>query len=427
MVTNGKMTKKLLHKTLRYYFVYAIIILVCTGPVFYILSDVFSDDEADEDLLLMKMHFDKFTKDSLTTADIPVWNKYSQDIKIGKYEGVQKDTLFDRNFYDAINKDNEHFRVLQSPVTIDHKRYTFSAKLNMVGKEDLLLTTAWLFVILLLLLIAGFLIITKIISNRLWYPFYVALEKIERFEVDKERKIKLADNSTEEFMRLNHAIESLIEKNTSIYKSQKEFIENAAHELQTPIAIFKGKLETLLQRDDITEGQTEILEKLNDTTTRLNRLNKNLLLLSKIESRQYNIPEDVVLNEVVAKQLDFFKEQALSKNIKVNTNLEDNCVVKTNLFLAEILVSNLFLNAVNHNVVDGVINVDLDAHSLVFSNSGVPTSLETDKLFERFSKVNPSSKGNGLGLSIIKKIAENNDWHIAYSYKNKLHFFEVRF
>jgi len=197
--------------------------------------------------------------------------------------------------------------------------------------------------------------------------------------------------------------------------------------LQTPIAIFQGKLETLLQREDITEGQSELLDKINDTTRRLSRLNKNLLLLSKIESKQYNVPEEVALNEVITKQLDFFKEQALSKNITLNVNLNSKITVKTNLFLAEILISNLFLNAINHNVINGKIAVDLTDESLIFGNTGLETPLQTDKLFERFSKVNPSSKGNGLGLSIIKKIVENANWNIEYSFKNNFHVFEIRF
>lgn len=421
------MTKKLLNKTLNYYFIYAVLILISIGPVFYMLSDALFDEEADEDLMVLKNHFDKFTKDKLTLKDINLFNSYNQDLKIEKYKGISKDTLFDYSLYDSLNKDNEPFRVLQSPIKIENRRYTFTARLNMLGKENLTFSTASLFTFILLFLILGFFIITKIISKTIWQPFYAALDKIEKFEIDKNTDVKLIESSTEEFERLNYAIRNLIEKNTLIYKSQKEFIENAAHELQTPIAIFKGKLETLLQRDDITEEQSEILEKLNDTTTRLSRLNKNLLLLSKIESRQYNVPEEVNLKEVIEKQLDFFKEQALAKNITVNTDLSDGVILKVNAFLTEILISNLFLNAINHNIENGEINVKLTSHSLIFSNTGITSSLETDKLFERFSKANPLSKGNGLGLSIIKKIVRNNNWEKTYSFVNNLHVFEIRF
>jgi two-component system, OmpR family, sensor histidine kinase ArlS len=111
----------------------------------------------------------------------------------------------------------------------------------------------------------------------------------------------------------------------------------------------------------------------------------------------------------------------------VNIKLEQNISVKSNAFLSEILISNLFLNAINHNTENGTIEIILTKNKLSVSNTGSLQSLKTDKLFERFSKVNPSSKGNGLGLSIIKKIADNNNWEVFYNYKNKLHIFEIQF
>lgn len=402
-------------------------ILVSIGPVFYFISNALFEKEADEDIMVLKHHFTIFTKNKLTIADIQLFNSYNQDIKIEKFNNIHHDTLFDYSLYDVLNKDNEPFRVLQSPIKIENKLYTFTARLNMLGKENLTLSTAFLFVILLLLLIIGFFVITKIISKTIWSPFYVALDKMERFEIDKNTDIELVKTTTEEFERLNNAVLNLIEKNTLIYKIQKEFIENAAHELQTPIAIFKGKIDTLLQREDVTKEQFELLDQLNETTLRLKRLNKNLLLLSKIESKQYNVPEEINLDKIIANQLDFFKEQALSKNLKVTINLAENTTVKSNAFLAETLISNLFLNAINHNGTNGIISVNLTTELLVFSNSGIEKPLATAQLFERFSKINPTSSGNGLGMSIIKKIVENNDWQITYQFNNNLHNFTIRF
>ena len=288
------MTKKLLQKTINYYFIYAVVILIAIGPIFYFVSNILYIDDANEDLYAIKKQFDKFTKDDLKIKDISMWNTFNRDVNLQKFNGQLKDSLFEHSYYDALNKENEPFRVLNSPVKIENKWYTFSAKINMVEKENLIGSTVILFISLLLLLLIGFFIITKKISKKLWQPFYVALDKMEQFEIDKTTPVKLIHSTTEEFNRLNNAIDNLIDKNSSIYQSQKEFIENAAHELQTPIAIFKGKIETLLQRQDVTEGQFEILDSLNDTTTRLNRLNKNLLLLSKIESNQFKVPENIL-------------------------------------------------------------------------------------------------------------------------------------
>ena len=70
------------------------------------------------------------------------------------------------------------------------------------------------------------------------------------------------NSDIEEFNRLNTSIDNLIKRNILIYNNQREFVENAAHELQTPIAVFKAKIDTLIQRLDVTKGQSEILTSL---------------------------------------------------------------------------------------------------------------------------------------------------------------------
>ena len=421
------MNKKLLQKTLNYYFIYAVFILITVGPAFYIASNILYEDDANEDLYAIKKQFDKFTKDDLTVKDITLWNKFNRDVNLEKFNGIQKDSLFDHSYYDALNKENEPYRMLNSPVKIEGKWFTFSAKINMVEKENLIGNIVILFISLLLLLIIGFFIITKIISKKLWQPFYAALDKMEQFEIDKSTSVKLIKSTTEEFNRLNNAIDSLIHKNSSIYQSQREFIENAAHELQTPIAIFKGKLENILQRKDLNSEQFKLIDDLNNTTTRLVRLNKNLLVLSKIDSNSYNEIEKINLNKIINNQLTFFSEQALSKKISITTELSDEVVVNSNHFLAEMLISNLFLNTINHNVLNGQISVKLTNDRIVFSNTGTLLPLQTEKMFERFSKSNPTSQGNGLGLSIIKKIVDTNHWTINYHFINRMHTFEIVF
>ncbi|MBG6188635.1 MULTISPECIES: sensor histidine kinase [Flavobacterium] len=426
-VINGKMNKKLLQKTLNYYFIYALVILITVGPVFYIISNILYEDDANEDLYAIKKQFDKFTKDDLTIMDITLWNKFNRDVNLEKFNGIQKDSLFDHSYYDALTKENEPFRVLNAPVKIEGKWFTFSAKINMVEKENLIGSTVILFISLLVLLIIGFFIITKIISKKLWQPFYAALDKMEQFEIDKSTSVKLIKNTTEEFNRLNSAIDSLIHKNSSIYQSQREFIENAAHELQTPIAIFKGKLENILQRNDLNSEQFKLIDDLNNTTTRLVKLNKNLLVLSKIDSNSYNEIEKINIKDIINNQLTFFNEQALSKKIDITTELSNEVEAKSNHFLAEMIISNLFLNTINHNVLNGQVIIKLTNHSITFANTGILIALQTEKMFERFSKSNPSSQGNGLGLSIIKKIADTNHWSVNYYFMDRMHKFEIVF
>ena len=426
-VINGKRNKKLLQKTLNYYYLYAVSVLILVGPAFYFVSNILYEADANEDLYAIKKQFNTFNKGDITVKDIPLWNKFNRNVNLQKFNGQNKDCLFERSYYDALNKENEPFRVLNSPVKIEGKWFTFSAKINMIEKENLIGSTAILFILLFLLLIIGFFIITKLISKKLWQPFYVALAKMEQFEIDKSTSVKLIQSTTEEFNRLNNAIDRLINKNSKIYQSQREFIENAAHELQTPMAIFKGKLENILQRNDLNSEQFQLIEDLDNTTTRLVKLNRNLLVVSKIDNNTYNKIDSINLTEIIKNQLTFFSEQALYKNIRITTELAEKIIVDSNYFLAEMLISNLFLNAINHNILNGEIIVKLTIDRIMFSNTGALEPLKTEKMFERFSKSNPTSQGNGLGLSIVKKIVDTNQWVINYHFKENFHTFEIVF
>jgi len=161
----------------------------------------------------------------------------------------------------------------------------------LVENEDFIISISILFAVITFLLLLGLIIITKKMSINLWKPFHDTLQQIERFEIDKSKQPQFLDTEIEEFNRLNLSIAKLIGKNKIIFDSQCEFVENAAHELQTPIAIFQAKLDTLIQRSDITQEQSELLSSLIDSVSRLNRLNKNLLLLSKIDFNHFTNTE----------------------------------------------------------------------------------------------------------------------------------------
>ena len=421
------MTKKLLHKTSKVYLLFSVMLLIVSAPLFYYITERLYIEETDETLILHKNEFVKYSLPTLKTADIQNWNKYNRNIKIEPFKNSGKDTIFYNSYYDALDAEIEPYRELNASILIDGNPYTYSARINLVEKEDLMKSIAILFLVIISLLLVGLFVITKRLSINLWKPFYETLNQIEKFEIDKSNHPKFTETNIEEFNRLNNSIEKLITKNTSIYHSQREFIENAAHELQTPLAVFQAKIDTLIQNADFTQEQYKMLSSLNDSVSRLNRLNKNLLLLSKMENDIYNEKQTINLKEAIEKHFDFFTEQAKAKNLIIKTEMNEAVAVKSNPVLAEILISNLFLNAIRHNVSDGQVLVTLSNHSLTFSNTGQSQTLVADKLFNRFSKSNPSEQGNGLGLAIIKKIADQNNWKISYSFANNFHSFSVAF
>jgi signal transduction histidine kinase len=422
------MKQHLLTKTLRWYVIFAAIILLVTAPIFYFVTQKLYIDEANETLKLHKKEFVRYHLPTLKIDSIKEWNRYNRDEKIlPRKMKLKKDKLSTRFYHDELSHEHEPYRVIISPITIEGQPFVFMARINLVEREDMMKSVAYLFLGLITAMLIGLYFITRIMSAKLWKPFYVALDHLEKFEVDKSGKTNLSKTDINEFSRLNQAIEDLISKNTSIYNDQKEFIENAAHELQTPLAVIQGKLETLFQQSSLTQSQSEILEKLNESVSRLARLNKNLLLLSRIEHDQFSESELISLNELIKKHFEFFSEQAAGKNIQIKTVADHPVSVKSNPALTEVLLNNLFLNAIRHNYNDGTISIVLTEKTLSISNTSNTPPLPEEKIFDRFSKINPSTQGTGLGLAIAKKIADLNRWKIRYSFLNSLHTFSIEF
>jgi len=420
------MSKQLLKKTTGSFLAYSVIILLVSAPLFYYISHWLYAYETDEVLLFHKGAFEKHTRHRFTQADIANWNKYNPDVEIVPDMGVAKDSIFGKMEFDSIANETEPFRILYGPVIIDGKTYTYIERNNLVEMEGMVLSIAIMFFFIIIILLVGINVISKRSAKKIWEPFYDTLRQIQDFEIDKNKKPRFIATDIVEFDSLNESIEKLIKKNTAIYKGQREFVENAAHELQTPLALFQTKIDTLLQSPGLTKQQSELLDSINRDISRLNRLNKNLLLLSKIENDSYFDKQPIAVNDYIEKNFLFFKEQAASKNITIQAKFDEPAVITSNPMLTEVLINNLFLNAIRHNIENGSIIITTTKNSIIFSNTGT-ISLSSEKLFNRFSKSDPSGQGNGLGLAIVKKIAELNGWNITYSFYNDTHTFTVSF
>src|SRR6185437_15266196 len=102
----------------------------------------------------------------------------------------------------------------------------------------------------------------------------------------------------------------MCEKVSKDYESLKNFTENASHEIQTPLAIIKNKIELLLQSENLDKTQIHSIQILNEAASKLSRLNQSLLLLTKIENRQFESPEKVNFSKVLNQCIENFEELA---------------------------------------------------------------------------------------------------------------------
>lgn len=359
---------------------------------------------------------------------IQLWNDVQPSTNIRKLE--KNDNLKDSIFivekpHDFLHfEEIDRFRCLSKVIYLNQKPYRFNIETNIEETQETIffisITTVFLFV----LIVGGLLVLNRRLSKSVWKPFRETLDQLKTFSLNNQTKIEFSKTDVSEFDELNQSLTKLIEHNVSVYKTQKEFTENASHELQTPLAILKNKLDILLQNQDLTEKQYQIAEEMNRALSRSSRINKNLLLLAKIDNKQFD-SETFHLDEVLNQSLEILQEHFEQKNTSVKTEISDNVKVNGNIGLTEVLINNLILNAIRHTSINGSILIRLSQSEFEVSNSGTD-KLNGDLLFKRFSRFSKDNNGSGLGLAIVQEICKSQNWTIDYRFENNNHIFSVK-
>ena len=318
-------------------------------------------------------------------------------------------------------------RCIDGCIIINGKFYRVTINLSLVPTDDLFWSIFALQSILLLFFIAGILLINKRISKTLWSPFYSSLKMIREYELTNHAFAGFKKSGIEEFDEMNKNIEQLLNKNYKIFLSQKEFTENAAHEMQTPLAIFQGQFENLMQTTPLSDEQAEMIDDMEINNQRLIKLNRSLLLLAKMENGEHEMTEVLNVTELTEKLLDSFKPILRKKQINLSVRYNRTLEANMNRSLLEILMSNLVSNAERHNIYLGDIQIETTATSFIIRNTGAKKALEPENMYKRFSKKGNNPEGTGLGLSIIHQICQLNNLRLQYNYDNNFHVFCIDF
>jgi len=297
------------------------------------------------------------------------------------------------------------------------------------GREDSFLiigAVTLLTVLFFILLIGGLILLNRRISRQLWQPFYKSLEKIRDFDLSRQPVINFETTDITEFAELNQSLQKLITGSVSAYNQQKEFADNASHELQTPLAIVQSKLDLLLQSRSLTDEQYSIIEDVQTALTRVGRINKNLLLLTRIDNSQYMEEEEIAFSVLLQHSVSIVLQFAEAKQLGLQTIINPGIEVKANRELVEILVNNLLTNAIRHSLPGSHLSVVLANNQLRIANTGTE-ALNSDHLFKRFSTASSKTPGTGLGLALVKQIADRYGWHVSYSFADQQHIFSLHF
>ncbi len=419
---------KLLNKTGIYTILGSALVFVLGGFIFYNFLNMEINTELAEKLYQEKYKIESQLQklDSLPALIL----EPSDPVQFEEVEANEFKTEFkfvDTLIYDKYEDENVPSRQIRFYAKAKAKIYYVIISKSLLESEDLVDVITKALAILFVIFLFFIYLLNRFVSKKIWSPFFVNLNKIKEFDLSALKPLQLENSDINEFKQLNQVILNMTSKMQGDYKSLKEFSENASHEIQTPLAIIKSKLELLIQSESLKEDQMQAIQSVYDAANRLSRLNQALILLSKIENHQFEKREQINFSELIKKHISNFSELIEAKEIKLKQSVQNNVILTINPILADILISNLITNAIKHNAEKGEIEIKLLADSFLISNTGEDLKANPLELFERFKKENTGSESLGLGLSIVKKIIESEKLLIEYSYQKPNHIIQIKF
>ncbi|MEO6683328.1 MAG: HAMP domain-containing sensor histidine kinase [Ginsengibacter sp.] len=323
--------------------------------------------------------------------------------------------------------EQETYRKIEFLIRVKGQNYRAKVLKSQQETEDIIQLILVITIAVIAFLLMALFLSSRFMLQKLWKPFNDTLGQIKQFNFSSKNSFVPTETEISEFKELNKTALSLLEKISSDYESLKNFTENASHEIQTPLAIIKNKTELLAQMENLDESQVNLIQGIHEAASRLSRLNQSLLLLAKIENRQFKITEKIDLSAILSRLVRDFEELASAKSIRIEKQITENVFLEMNESLAEILISNLLLNAIKHNYIDGEMTVFLDSKSLSVVNTGTDSVGDASYLFQRFAKNSVAPDSLGLGLSIVKSICDACDFRVSYFFKDGNHTLRIEF
>ncbi|TCK85379.1 sensor histidine kinase [Albibacterium bauzanense] len=419
---------KLLTYSTKRYLVFSVLLVVLSIPIFYIVLEKLFIRAVDDSLKHQAILLPEYTKHIKSEADIELWKNLDWDIEVNPANGIAiKQRPYTIIEHSKGAKESIQFRALEKDVRLLDRDYVITFKSSLIEKEDLVKAVLGLQIALLSFLFLGYLWINQYISKKIWKPFQGILNYLKTFELDKGIINSNTDLVIDEFRELNYSVNGLVSRVNTAYSSQKEFTENASHELQTPLAIMRVKLELLLQEEHLSESQSKLIDEINGVLTGMEQMNTSLLLLTKMDNQQYPLNEEFSASELIKEiieELDFFIEVSQHHISYVE---ETNTSLLGNHQLFKQVVTNLLLNAIKYSAPGSEIRIILSSKSIEIINPGEEMPFKKEKLFERFSKKQGNSKGNSLGLAISFRIIKLHGMKLAYVYQEAHHHFAIYF
>lgn len=402
-------------------------VLLIWAAVFYFSMVNEINDEADDSL---EDYAEMLMQRALAGYELPgpsdgSNNTYSIELLPDGAGSREQMEFEDKQVFIPEKQETEPARILRMTFhDNDGNCYLLTVSTPTFERDDLFFAVFCHLAVLYAILMITVLAVTALVFNYSMRPLYKLLGWLDKYKPGNGVEDLPVETDTTEFKKLTESAKSTIDRAEKYFERQKHFIGNASHELQTPLAVLGTRIEWLIDNTRLTEEQFAELAKMRQSIHRLSRLNRTLLLISKIENAQFSERRDVDIVGIINNELDIYREIYAHKQIECRTELPAHFVVSMDDSLAATMVTNLIKNAYLHTAEGGIIEISIWDRVLEVKNSG-ESGLDTARLFDRFY-TSGKSGSTGLGLALVKSIADFYRFGISYSFSNGRHCFSVR-
>ncbi|TXE05662.1 HAMP domain-containing histidine kinase [Gelidibacter salicanalis] len=408
---------KLLNHTSKYLAIILVPLITIWAFIFYyaMLDEIYDslDDGLENQKVLLLQRLPT-NPEILEHKDLELWSHSITPVS-KTYHDKFTERYSDTLMFMLNEKDYEPVRVYETKIAYNDSYYKVKFITSMVEEDDLIQDLITYLIVLYILLMISIVILNNLMLKKIWKPFHSLVSQLPNFRIEKNHQITTKDTSIDEFKLLNASITTMVEQSRARYLEQQHFIENASHELQTPLAISINKLELFLENTTLSEDELKTMASILDNLGRLTRLNKSLLLLSKIENRQFTDEEDIDFNLLISSITQDFEDLASHKHIRLTIDAKEQLNFQMNKDLAIILLTNLIKNAIVHGQQHNTVHIVIARNLIKVQNYGAAEPLNAHYVFSRFKKLSSDKKSTGLGLAIAKAITEK--YSIEWNYE----------
>ena len=326
-----------------------------------------------------------------------------------------------------IEQDTLNYRVLMSTFKSGNERYLLEIGKTMdtISQYNRPMQRIALIVLIGLILIT--LIVDLIFTRFLLKPLgRIIKSKLVNRKFPFNDNIPPVKTSTSDFKYLDNSLILLMDQIHEAFEKEREFTANASHELMTPISILQSKIENLMDEASVDNMVKQRLIEMQRTLNRLKKIVRSLLLISRIENAQFALSERVNLPALVSDVMEDIGHRMEEREISLSTRIEDVTLQNVNRDLLFQLMYNLVNNAIKYNREKGSIRITGSitigtGYELELEDTGIGIPQEDlPAIYNRFRKANATEGGGyGLGLSIVKSIADYHNITIRVSSRLK--------